>query len=92
MMAVVSHDENQSFSLSPLQQVPSLCSPNNQAIAVYKLSVKPVSKMRLISAVFLAVAASRSDAFAPLLDRATKSISSLRMSSDDEVVLNKYSR
>ncbi|KAL7520822.1 hypothetical protein ACHAWX_005523 [Stephanocyclus meneghinianus] len=48
--------------------------------------------MRVINAVFLAIAASRSDAFAPSLDRATKSMASLRMSSDDEVVLNKYSR
>ncbi|KAL3802969.1 hypothetical protein HJC23_011592 [Cyclotella cryptica] len=48
--------------------------------------------MRLISAIFLAAAASRSDAFAPSLNHATKSMSSLRMSSDDEVVLNKYSR
>lgn len=48
--------------------------------------------MRFLGAIFLAAAASHSDAFAPTLNKATKSMTSLRMASDDEVVLNKYSR
>ena len=49
--------------------------------------------MRVRGAFLLAAAASRSDAFAPFLNGArTKSITSLRMASDDEVILNRYSR
>lgn len=49
--------------------------------------------MRVRGAFLLAAAASRSDAFAPFLNEArTKSITSLRMASDDEVILNRYSR
>jgi len=48
--------------------------------------------MRFLSVIFLTAITSQSDAFNPTLNGATKSITSLRMASDDEVVLNKYSR
>ena len=51
------------------------------------------SMMRFLSAIVCSAVVSPSDAFAPSINGAIKSLTSLQMASDnDEVILNRYSR